>query len=68
MEAIIEKEIEERIELVSLCVFVHGWCCFGLSTFSIRPWTDANNPGEPGGCRRTVATWRAFTDEPLHYH
>jgi hypothetical protein len=35
----------------SLFVFVHGWCCFGLSTFGIRSWTDANNPewsGEVG--------------------
>ena len=37
LEAVIEKEVDERIELVSLRVFVHGWCCFGLSTFSIRP-------------------------------
>jgi hypothetical protein len=38
-----------------MCVFVHGWCCFGLSTFSVWPWTDAYNPGEPGGGRRAAA-------------
>ncbi len=51
-------------EFVSLCVFVHGWCCFGLSTFSVWPWTDAYNPGEPGGGRRAAAL--AADSAPLH--
>jgi hypothetical protein len=28
---------------------------FGLSTFSVRSWTDTYNPGEPGGGRRAAA-------------
>jgi hypothetical protein len=39
-------------------VFVHGWCCFGFSTFSVWPWTDAYNPGEPGGGRRAAPHWQ----------
>jgi hypothetical protein len=48
LEAVVEKEIDEWILVGSLFVFVHGWCCFGLSTFSVRSWTDANNPGWSG--------------------
>jgi len=55
LEAAVEKEIDERILLGILVLFVHGWCCSGLSTFSIQPWTDAYNPGGSGAGRRATA-------------
>ena len=61
LKAVFEKEIDERILVVSLFVFVHGCCCFGLSTSSIWSWTDADNPGGSGGrsaLRRTGSQFR----------
>ena len=54
-EAVVEKEVDEWILVGSLFVFVHCWCWFGLSTFSIWSWTDAYNPRKPGSGRRAAA-------------
>ena len=49
LKAVFEKEIDERMLVGSVFVFVDDWCCFGLSACSLWSWTDADNPGRSGG-------------------